>query len=241
MTNPFDRATDPTQYDGLQWINEGLAHSTRTAFFWDYLEPLATTWEGKRVLDIGAGVGWLVGRALELGAAQAVGIEPSVDHVARGAIDHPQVELHQTTLEEYDAQGQTFDRILGIMSFPHIADLDAAFAKVRTLLADDGEVVLVVPDYDYFRMPRDGYKIDIQEIDDDSYAVTITRSTGPLADVVRRTSVYEHSARAAGLVLRQEIAMTPTEGQIARAPKYELIRDQALTRLLVFTPSTAAS
>jgi len=238
MSTPYDRAIDPKQYDGLQWINEGLADSARTAFFADYLEPYMATWQGKRVLDIGAGVGWLVADALERGATLAVGIEPSLDHVQRGAIDHPQAELVQTTLEAYDAQGQTFDRIISVMAFPHIADLDASFAKVSSLLAKDGEVILIIPDYDYFQMPREGYKIDIQDLgDEDSYAVTITRPSGPLADIVRKTSVYERAARAAGLCLLREIAMTPTDQHIERVPKYATMRDTALTRLLVFGPS----
>ena len=236
MPTPLERATQPNQYDtgDILWAKEGRAESTRTQFFWEYLEPYSKSWGGKTILDIGAGTGWLVARALEHGATKAVGVEPSASNVAQGKQDHPDVELLQATFESFDGKNQQFDEIVAVMSFPHIDDLGAAFSKIRSLLTADGEAIVIVPDYDYFQTPRHGYSIEQQSIDEESYAIAVTRPSGTLADIVRKTSVYQRAAESAGLKLVEDKEMKPTENQIASAPKYATVKDKALTRLLVF-------
>ena len=91
-----------------------------------------------------------------------------------------------------------------------------------------------MPDYDYFQTPRHGYAIEQQSIDEESYAIAVTRPSGTLADIVRKTSVYQRAAESEGLELVEDKEMKPTENQIANAPKYASVKDKALTRLLVF-------
>ncbi len=234
--NPLERATLPNQYDSadLLWAKEGKADSTRTQFFWEYLEPYSRSWKDKSVLDVGAGTGWLVQRALELGATQATGIEPSAKNVALGRQQYPNANLVQSTFESYDNQGKQFDEVLGVMSFSHIADMDAAFQKLRDLLKPGGEILIIVPDYDYSKSPRHDYALEAQPIDDASYAISVTRSNGTISDVVRKTSVYQTAAESAGFELLEDTGMKPTENQIAKAPTYAQVKDQAITRLLRF-------
>lgn len=236
MPTPLERAIQPNQYDtgNVLWAKEGRAESTHTQFFWEYLEPYSKSWNGKTILDIGAGTGWLVARALKCGAAKAVGIEPSEKNVVQGKQDHPNVELVQTTFERFDGKNKQFDEIIAVMSFPHIADPGFAFSKIRSLLAASGEAIIIVPDYDYFQTPRHGYSIEKQLIDEESYAITITRPSGTLADIVRKTSAYKRAAKLAGLELVEEKEMKPTENQIANSPKYASVKDKTITRLLVF-------
>jgi len=236
MPTPLERAIQPDQYDSgdILWAKEGRSESTRTKFFWEYLESYTKLWQGKTILDIGAGTGWLLVYALESGATKAVGVEPSKSNVIQGKQDHPNIELTQTTFEDYDSQGQQFDEIVAVMSFPHIADLDTAFVKIRSLLTEDGEAIIIVPDYDYFKTPRHEYLIEIQSIDDVSYAIAVTRPSGTLSDIVRKTEVYGRAAELAGLELVEDKGMTPTENQIINAPKFATVRDKAITRLLAF-------
>ena len=243
MPTPLERATQPNQYDtgDILWAKEDRTESTRTGFFWEYLEPYSKSWHGKSVLDIGAGTGWLVVRALECGASKAIGIEPSANNVAQGKQDHPDVELQQTTFENFDGKNQQFDEIVAVMSFQHIADLGVAFSKIRSLLTENGEAIIIVPDYDYFQTPRHGYSIEQQSIDEESYAIAITRPSGTLADIVRKTSVYQRAAESAELELVEDKGMKPTENQIANEPKYASVKDQALTRLLIFKLKPEAS
>lgn len=237
MPTPLERATQANQYDtdDVLWVKEdGRTGSTRTQFFWEYLEPYSKSWNGKTVLDIGAGTGWLVVRALEHGATKAVGIEPSVNNVAQGKQDHPNVELRQETFESFDGGNQRFDEIVAVMSFPHIANLDITFRKIRSLLTANGEAIIIVPDYDYFQTPRHGYRIEQQPIDEEHYAIAVTRPSGTLSDIIRKTGVYQRAAESSGLELVEDKEMRPTKNQIANAPKYATMKDKALTRLLVF-------
>lgn len=235
MNHLFEKATDPSQYDGdLLWYKEGRAESTRTGFFLEHLDPYMKSWAGKSVLDIGAGTGWLVARAMEYGAKKVVGIEPSENNITQCMHDHPGVELVQTTLEEFDAKGQRFDEIIAVMSFPHIGDLEMAFQKIRTLMTKNAETLLVVPDYDYFNRTRHDYSVEIHDIDDNSYITSVTRPYGNLVDIVRKTNLFELAAESAGLKLIKEVGMKPTENQMTKAPSYAEVKDQALTRLLVF-------
>lgn len=243
MTSPFERAALSNQYDfgDLRWAKEGRSESVRTQFFWEYLEPYSHSWKEKAVLDIGAGTGWLVSRALQSGASRAVGVEPSLNNIAQGRADHPEIELVQSSLEEYDSHGQRFDEILAVMSFPHIADVDGAFKKLRSLANEGGEAIIVVPDYEYFKTPRHDYAIELQPIDENQYAIAVTRPSGTLADIVRKTRVYQQSAESAGFELVEEREMKPTENQIARAPRYASVKEKVLTRLLRFKVSTKES
>ena len=206
----------------------------RNDFFWEYIEPYAHLWKGKAVLDVGAGTGWLVNKARECGASLVVGIEPSEKNIAQGREDHPQTELIQTTLEEYDSKGQRFEAIVAVMSFPHIADVDKAFKIFRSLLDEAGEVIIVIPDYDYSGTQRHDYSLEKQAIDEDQYAVELTRSWGVMADIIRKTNVYQSAAESSGFYLVEEKEMVPTERQIASAPKYAAFKDKAITRLLRF-------
>ncbi|OGG58599.1 hypothetical protein A2765_02660 [Candidatus Kaiserbacteria bacterium RIFCSPHIGHO2_01_FULL_56_24] len=236
MITPFERAIKSDQYDlgDLLWVKEGRADTTRTGYFWEYLEPYVEGWKGKTVLDIGAGTGWLVSKALEKGAVKAVGIEPAKNNVAQGLQDHPEVSLVNASLEAFDGMGEHFDRIVAVMSFSHIADIDSAFSKIRSMIDDIGELILLVPDYDYFKIQRHDYQIETQEIDADQYAVSVTRPSGTLADIIRRPSVYINAAEHAGFKLLEEKPMPPTETQMVRAPKYATVKNQALTQLLRF-------
>src|SRR5258708_4486779 len=114
MSSPFERATRPDQYDAddLFWEKEARSESGRTQFFWEYLEPYADSWKDKKVLDVGAGTGWLVSQAQKHGAAKALGIEPSSKNIAAALRDHSDAMIQQDTLESFDSGGERFDQIV---------------------------------------------------------------------------------------------------------------------------------
>jgi len=238
MSNPFERAVHPKQYDSddLSWSKEAAAESGRTQFYSEYLDPYLKTWKGKDFLDIGAGTGWLVQKAANEGAASALGIEPSQRNLEIAKNHHPGVEVVQCSFEDFDPEGKRFDEITAVMSFSHIADLRRAFQKLRSMLSERGEVIIIVPDFQYCRMPRHGYTLNIQEMNDDEYAVSVNRQSGLIADIVRKTAVYEKTAAEVGLRLVEDKGMPPTEAQIARSPRYAEVREYAISRLLRFLP-----
>jgi 2-polyprenyl-3-methyl-5-hydroxy-6-metoxy-1,4-benzoquinol methylase len=236
----FDRAVNPQQYDleDQEWRRtEGLAESARTFFFWEYLQKYVPAWKGKTVLDVGAGSGWLLDEARKAGAERIVGIEPSSQHVALAKQIHPDIPVVQTTLEAFDDNSQTYDVISAIMCLSHMRDVKLAFHKMKLLLKPNGELFLVVPDYDYFKLPRHDYKVEMDEIDDDQYVVAITRPSGTIADIVRKNQVYIAAGEKEHLQLIEQVPMLPTEAYIAKAPKFANVKNRALTQLLRFKAS----
>jgi predicted RNA methylase len=76
----------------------------------DSLLEFAGDLEGKRIIEIGAGVGRLTWRYAAL-AGEVVGIDPNPDRIARAQEDIPKylrdrVAMLETTLEEYQSDGQ---------------------------------------------------------------------------------------------------------------------------------------
>lgn len=236
MPTPLERAIQPDQYDlhDLTWKESGQPGSMRAQLFWEYLEPYTQSWKGKRILDIGSGTGWLAQYALERGAARALGIDSSAHSITQGKHDYPNIELQQTTFENFTATEQSFDEILAIMSFSHISDLHGAFRKIHSFLSTQGRAIIIVPDYDYFHTPHHNYTIEQQPINEESYAVSITRSWGTLADIVHKVDVYDRVASSMSLQLIKREAIFPTEKQIARDPRYADFKHVALAQLLIF-------
>jgi 2-polyprenyl-3-methyl-5-hydroxy-6-metoxy-1,4-benzoquinol methylase len=237
-SSPLTRATNPQQYDmeDLAWEKEGV-DSPRISFFWEYLKKYTADWKDKNILDIGSGHGWLLQEVVKAGATTVLGIEPSAKNIALTKQIHPHLPVVQTTLEAFEAGSNKFDVITSVMAFSHIRDLDAAFDKIKNLLTDTGEVILILPDYAYFKLPRHEYHIEMHDIDDSQYAVAVTRPTGTIADIVRKNEVYLEAAKKAGLSLVEEIPMLPTSDFISNAPKFAAMKDQAITQLLKFKNS----
>jgi 2-polyprenyl-3-methyl-5-hydroxy-6-metoxy-1,4-benzoquinol methylase len=236
---PLERAIYPGQYDltaTTTWAGEARVGSARSEYFWHYLQPHVARWEEKAVLDIGAGTGWLVFEALKAGAELAVGIEPADTFIAQSQQDHPNIALEQVTLEEFDSKGQTFDIVVALMSFTHIEDPTGAFRKIgQSLLNPGGQVMIVVPDYDYYKTPRNNYPMELQELSAEEYAISITRPTGIIADIVRTTAAYQRYAAEADLKLVAEEELPPTEKQLTDSyERYKAVVGKPLTRLLIF-------
>jgi predicted RNA methylase len=73
-------------------------------------------WEGRSVLDIGTGTGWLVDRANRVGARSVVGIEPSEVNVAIGARLYPGTSLLNVSFEEFEPElREGFDTVVSVM------------------------------------------------------------------------------------------------------------------------------
>jgi SAM-dependent methyltransferase len=84
-----------------------------------------------RVLEVGCGTGELA-RALEGAGHQVVAIDPEAPH---GRV------FRRISLQEF-ADPAGFDAVVASRSLHHIADLDAALAKISTLLRPDGVLVI---------------------------------------------------------------------------------------------------
>jgi len=207
MGNIRELATNPSQYDnrdtGWESIGASIESPTRTQF-WNYLKRHSISWRGKDVIDIGSGIGWLTDSVLKEGARYAVGIEPSRRNCELARSLYPHVTSLNVSLEDY-IPDQKFDVGFAVMSFVHIRDIDESFKKISGFLNSHGELIAIVPDYNYFHGPRNNYELTFEELDDEEYATLIKRPHGTLADIVRATEKYYRVAEKYGMSLLEDI------------------------------------
>ena len=113
------------------------------------------------------------------------------------------------TLEAFDP-GRTFDVVLLVMALPNLGSLDRAFARVRALLAADGEAPALVTAFS--TSPR---QWEVRRVDcgPREYAVLLDHPRGVLADVIRDPTLYADAAARQGLATTR-----------STSPPYELLR-----------------
>lgn len=108
---------------------------------------LARHWERTaRIVDVGAGRGGLLAEMRRLGFARLEGIDPSAGCVeamrARGLV------ATQGLLEDgqWETRHDRFDAAILSHVLEHVHDVDTAFARVASRLADDARIYVEVPD-----------------------------------------------------------------------------------------------
>jgi 2-polyprenyl-3-methyl-5-hydroxy-6-metoxy-1,4-benzoquinol methylase len=105
---------------------------------------------GKRVLEVGCGIGTMTQRLLEV-ADSVVAIEPNLNCVmrTRELLDgHPRFTLRVCHLEECDLgelAAQRFDTVICVNVLEHIADDVAALKSFAKVLVPGGRALIFVP------------------------------------------------------------------------------------------------
>jgi 2-polyprenyl-3-methyl-5-hydroxy-6-metoxy-1,4-benzoquinol methylase len=121
----------------------------RLAFYEEVAAMVAPNCSGGAVIDIGCGAGKLlqdvVGRATP---ARVVGVDYAVAGVERARRAVPSGEFHSCSLYELDLQ-ETFDVVLCTEVLEHLSKPEAAMRILVRLCADDGVIVITVPDGEY--------------------------------------------------------------------------------------------
>ncbi len=196
------RAVNPQQYDSpdLDWRIDGDENAYWRIFFRDHLRPFLNDLAGKRVLDIGSGVGQLFNMLKELGAAEIVGLEPSKRNVEASQKTYPEIVVLQKPLEQFSSDAQ-FDVAISIMVFEHISNTDLAFSKVSSLLKGKGRFYLIVGDMECFIQPIPGAEVSAQPLPGGGYATKTVRPNGVMFDIFRPLASYINSAESNGLKL----------------------------------------
>ena len=236
MSDPIiARATNPTQYDldDVAWESTAGLEFPIRSFIWSYIKQFTSAWSGKKIIDIGTGSGWLLKEASKVGASKLMGIEPSKKNFDSAKNLHPKIEILHVNLQNVSL-GYEFDVALSVLSLSHIDDLVLAFEKISTLLNSDGELIMVVPDFEYYKTPRFDYKIVVSEIDENSYAISLTSAYGTLADIVRKTAVYTEEAKKHYMEHIETIPMKPTADLLAKMPRFQPFANQPIFNLLRF-------
>ncbi len=209
------RATDAQQYDlpDLDWRITGDVDDSSRLFFRNFLKQDLEDLKGKRVLDIGSGVGQLFPMLKEFGASDIVGLEPSKRSVEYSQGLYPDVEIQEGTLATFHSDN-IFDVAICIMAFEHIFDIEAAFSQIATLLRGAGSFYLMIGDKDFHS--QDHYSkthnfmvsVDVQELGNGVIATKTIYPTAVIYDIFRPLEAVLAASQKAGFELKKKIGMT---------------------------------
>ena len=235
----FDRATNPHQYDNddARWDKYGGLQSPMRVNFWEYLKQLSLAWRGKNILEIGSGTGWLLELASKLGAKSVLGMDPSKKNFKLGRKLYPDAKLLNVTFEEFDGQ-KKYDIAIALLSLVNIRDMKATFKKINFLLKPSGEFIVIVPDYDYYKKSRFGYKITLEKVDYDEYVAMVERPEIVTISIIRTSEKYIKFATRSGFTLIENKPLPPTELLMQKMPRYRKVAGIAMARLIRFRKST---
>jgi ubiquinone/menaquinone biosynthesis C-methylase UbiE len=105
--------------------------------------------DGKRVLDVGCGVGHAAVALAERGA-KVIGVDPSAERLARAReaadLREVKIELHQSDLAELAyVRADSVDLVISAYALATVRDLDRVFRQVHRVLRPDQFLVFSVP------------------------------------------------------------------------------------------------
>lgn len=112
---------------------------------------------GKKVLDIGCGAGFFLRVCRALGAAVVKGVEPSP--IAADFSRSHGLDVFNGTVDRFET-GETFDLITVNQVLEHVPDPVATMARIKTLLAPGGSIIVTVPNAACIWARKLGWKWD---------------------------------------------------------------------------------
>lgn len=229
------RAANPRQYDGpaLDWLSVGREASPSGGFFRESIATSLGNLAGRSLLEIGSGTGRLFGLFKSLGTSKIKGVEPSAKSAAVSRQLHPDVPVFEGPFEKFPTE-EIFDRVVAVMVFEHIENLNGAFSRIHRCLKPRGEFHLVVGDPECQTNPALYDGIEIEPLDRGALAVCTRRPFGVLCNIVRPLDHFQEAARGAGLTSLRTTSLPATAGLIAKHQSLKILGGQPLCHLLVF-------
>ncbi len=242
MTRLIHQATDPRQYDGpdLDWLLVGRQGSASGVFFETALQPALADLSGLSLLEIGSGSGRLFGFFKRLGVKRLEGVEPSKKNAAVSREAHPDVPVFEGPFEAFSAR-EHFDRMVAVMVFEHIKNLDEAFSRIHRSLKPGGRFLLIIGDPECQTNPALYEKIDIEELGEGARAVRTVRPFGVLVNIVRPLEAIREAARRNGLEPAASTPLQPTPELFASHPNLAALGGKPLCHLLAFARQASAA
>ena len=136
MTNEYEKKEFFDQYAQMPRSKGGLP----AAGEWHQLRPLFPPLEGKSVLDLGCGYGWLCIFAEEQGGARILGIDLSERMIAEAKRRNSGAKITYRVcgIEEYEYPEGIWDLVVSNLALHYIEDLEQVFQKVHRTLKPEG-------------------------------------------------------------------------------------------------------
>lgn len=113
---------------------------------WETFKKMLPDFTGKRVLDLGCGLGWHCTYAAALGAAEVVGIDIShkMLETAKQKNAAPQIHYQCLAVEDIDFPPDSFDVVISSLAFHYIRDFAKVCKSVHACLARGGDFIFSV-------------------------------------------------------------------------------------------------
>lgn len=123
--------------------DEGWGKARAQAFF----DNITFCFDPKAVLEVGCQNGYLLYELHRRGAEQLAGVEPSpqVPYEKDGF----RAEIHQEFFTAERFQGQQFDTIISLWVLEHVHEPVSFLKSLREVLADDGQMIITVPNAEF--------------------------------------------------------------------------------------------
>src|SRR5439155_10747126 len=120
---------------------------------------------GRRVLDLGCGVGQLAFHLAEAGAAEVVALDVSEKmlDLARAERAHPRVTYRLQPIEDAEFPADRFDLVVSSLAFHYVREYRELVRRIAGWLAPQGLLVYSTEHPIYTgRLPGEGWVLDSQ-------------------------------------------------------------------------------
>lgn len=199
---------------------------------WPALQAMVPAVVGRRVVDLGCGLGWFSRWAAEQGAESVLGLDLSTEMLALAAAntDSSAVDYQRSDLDDFELEAGSCDLVFSSLTLHYVADLARVLATVASALSCGGSLVFSVehpiysaPTSQQFETNDEGDRIWPLN----AYLVEGERVTSWFVDGVvkhhRTVATYVNAVIDAGFRLDRLVDWGPGPEQIAERP--ELVED----------------
>lgn len=217
---------DPRFFAGYMQLArqvDGLAGAPE----WPAVRAMLPDPAGRRVVDLGCGLGWTARWMREHGAASVLGLDLSDNMIgrARAATTDPSIEYRIADLDQLELPADAFDLAYSSLAFHYVRDFERLARTIHRALTPGGCLVFTIehPILMAAAHPRWSADEDGRRTwPVNRYAIEGERRTHWFVDGVikyhRTIATTVNTLIGAGLRLRRLEEFAPTAGQIADNP-----------------------
>lgn len=242
MSVPQNIYDDPDFLAGYSRLERFGSGWTRAVEHADFMRLLPDV-EGKRVLDLGCGVGQLAAHLADAGAAEVIGVDISERMLALAMAErgHPRVTYIREAIERVAFPSNRFDLVVSSLALHYVADYAGLIGRIGQWLAPGGVLVYSTEHPIYTAVdPATGWALDghgkRMHWALDRYADEGWREQHWFVDGVRKyhrtMATLINGLVDAGLAVERVLEPIPDEATLRRRPDF-VDEDRRPTFLLV--------
>jgi SAM-dependent methyltransferase len=194
---------------------------------WPVLQSMLPAVAGKRVVDLGCGLGWFNRWAEAAGAASVLGVDVSAKMLERAIADTPgnNVEYRRVDLDELELPLDSTDLVFSSLTLHYVRDLARLCANLAGAVRAGGSLVFSV-EHPIYSAPTSQQFVESEGGDRvwplDNYLVEGERVTNWFVDGVvkqhRTIATYVNTVIDAGFTLDRLVEWGPTAAAVEANP-----------------------